>query len=124
MYISLSRFKLPLQRQLHGGGSRRKTLSACQTLLDVMAGSGTIATIIAMPSYCITIINEHFSQSGEHQADDDIAAWKEAISSAINIAGDQVSHGNPFFGAEVVLTQGDEQLGRYVVSVGATPLKD
>jgi len=50
--------------------------------------------------------------------------WKSAIASAITIAGDQVSHGNPFFGAEVTITQGDEKVGRYVVSVGATPLKD
>ena len=77
-----------------------------------------------MPSYTITIVNEHFTQEGQHEAADNIAAWKEAISSAIGIAGEQVSHGNPFFGAEVTLAQGGEQLGRYVVSVGATPLKD
>jgi hypothetical protein len=40
------------------------------------------------------------------------------------VATQQVSHGNPFFGAEVTVTKGKEQIGRYVVSVGATPLKD
>jgi hypothetical protein len=77
-----------------------------------------------MPSYTVTIVNEHFSQSGEQESRDNIEAWKSAISSAITIAADQVSHGNPFFGAEVTVTQGKEQLGRYLVSVGATPLKD
>jgi hypothetical protein len=77
-----------------------------------------------MPSYTVTIVNEHFSQNGEHEAPDNIGAWKSAISSAITIAADQVSHGNPFFGAEVSIALGDEKLGRYVVSVGATPLKD
>lgn len=77
-----------------------------------------------MPSYTITIVNEHFSQSGEHEAPDNIDAWKSAISTAITIAADQVSHGNPFFGAEVTVAQGDEKVGRYLVSVGATPLKD
>jgi hypothetical protein len=35
-----------------------------------------------------------------------------------------VSHGNPFFGAEVTLEEGDQRIGRYVVSVAAAPLKD
>jgi hypothetical protein len=50
--------------------------------------------------------------------------WKAAISSALAIAADQVSHGSPFFGAEVTIAQGKEQIGRYLVSVGAAPLKD
>lgn len=77
-----------------------------------------------MPSYNVTIINKHFSQTGEQEARDNIEAWKNAIASTISIAAEQVSHGNPFFGAEVTLTQGNEQVGRYLVSVGATPLKD
>jgi len=53
-----------------------------------------------------------------------VTAWQKAIGAAIGIAADQVSHGNPFFGAEVTLEEGNKQIGRYVVSVGATPLKD
>ena len=79
---------------------------------------------VRMPIYNITIVNEHFSQAGEQEAPDNSAIWKQAISSAISIAADQVSHGNPFFGAEVTVSQGQEQIGRYLVSVGATPLKD
>ncbi len=74
-----------------------------------------------MPTYSVTIVNGHFSQTGER---DNIEAWKAAISSAIAIDADQVSNGNPFFAAEVTVTQGKEQIGRYLVSVGATPLKD
>lgn len=77
-----------------------------------------------MPTYTITIVNEHFTQSGEQESPDIIEAWKSAISSAISIGADQVSHGSPFFGAEVTVTHGKEQLGRYMVSVGATSLKD
>lgn len=77
-----------------------------------------------MPSYTVTIVNEHFSQTGEQESRDNIDAWKAAISGAITIAAEQVSHGNPFFGAEVTVAHGKEQLGRYLVSVGATPLKD
>jgi hypothetical protein len=77
-----------------------------------------------MPSYTVTIVNEHFAQTGDQDARDNIEVWKKAISGAIAIAADQVSHGNPFFGAEVTVAQGDKQIGRYLVSVGATPLKD
>jgi hypothetical protein len=77
-----------------------------------------------MQSYTVTIVNEHFSQTGEHRTQDDIAAWKSAIAGAIDIAKDQVSHGSPFFGAEVTIMRGNEQIGRYMVSVGSAPLKD
>lgn len=77
-----------------------------------------------MPSYSVKIVNEHFSQEGEQEAADDIEAWRKAIASAIAIASDQVSHGSPFFGAEVTLALGNKRIGRYVVSVGSTPLKD
>jgi hypothetical protein len=77
-----------------------------------------------MPTYTVTIVNEHFSHSGDEEAQDVTKAWQRALSSAIAIASDQVSHGNPFFGAEVTLEEGNKRIGRYVVSVGATPLKD
>lgn len=75
-----------------------------------------------MPTYRLSIVNEHFSQSAEQEARDVVEAWQKAIGSAIAIAADQVSHGNPFFGAEVTLEEGNKQIGRYVVAVGATPL--
>jgi hypothetical protein len=78
----------------------------------------------AMPTYRVAIVNEHFSQEGEQEARDKVEVWRKAIASAIAIGGDQVSHGNPFFGAEVTIEEGNRKIGRYVVSVGATPLKD
>jgi hypothetical protein len=77
-----------------------------------------------MPTYTVSVVNEHFSQSAEQEAPDVVQAWQRAIGSAIAIGADQVSHGNPFFGAEVTLEEGNKQIGRYVVSIGATPLKD
>jgi hypothetical protein len=77
-----------------------------------------------MPTFRISIVNEHFTQEGKQEARDVVEAWQKAIASAITIAADQVSHGSPFFGAEVRVEQGEELIGRYVVSVGATPLKD
>jgi len=77
-----------------------------------------------MPKFRVSIVNEHFAASEEQQSADVVAAWQTAIRSAIAIAAEQVSHGNPFFGAEVTLDEGNKRIGRYVVSVGATPLKD
>lgn len=77
-----------------------------------------------MRTFHIQVINEHFSSTNEHKCGDVSAAWKEAIGGALAIAAEQVSHGNPFFGAEIVLTEGKQRIGRYVVSVGASPLKD
>jgi hypothetical protein len=77
-----------------------------------------------MPTYHVTIVNEHFSSENKHECGDVTQAWKYAIKGALEIAAEQVSHGAPFFGAEVVLKEGRKPIGRYVVSVGASPLKD
>jgi len=77
-----------------------------------------------MATYRVSIVNEHFTSSEEQESADVVTAWQSAIGSAIAIAADQVSHGNPFFGAEVTLEQGSKRIGRYVVSVAAAPLKD
>ena len=77
-----------------------------------------------MPTYRVSIVNEHFSASEEQESPDVVKAWQSAIRTAITIAADQVSHGSPYFGAEVTLQQGNKQIGRYVVSVGAAPLKE
>ncbi len=89
-----------------------------------MAGLKRLCDYPLMASYTVKIVNGHFSSTAEQESSDNNQAWKQAISSAITIAAEQVSHGNPFFGAEVTVTQGKDQIGRYVVAVGATPLKD
>ena len=77
-----------------------------------------------MTTYRISVVNEHFSSIDEHECADVVTAWRQAIRGALAIAADQVSHGNPYFGAEIVLDEGKKRIGRYVVSVGAAPLKD
>jgi hypothetical protein len=61
-----------------------------------------------MPSYTIRMVNEHFSHTAEQQSADNMQAWKTAIASAVTIAADQVSYGNPFFSTEVTLELGEE----------------
>lgn len=81
-------------------------------------------TLLWMATYRLSIVNEHFADTADLKATDEVHAWKEAIKSAITIAADQVSHGAPFFGAEVRLETGKTLVGRYVVSVGCSPLKN
>lgn len=76
-----------------------------------------------MATFRISIVNEHYSATNEQEADDVVKAWRQAIRAALDIAADQVSHGAPFFGAEVTLDEGKKRVGRFVVSVGASPLK-
>ena len=76
-----------------------------------------------MPSFNVTVLNEHFVSKEKLQAADEPSALEAAIKSALDIAAEQVSAGKPFFGAEVTLARGEERLSRMVVSVGAAPLK-
>ena len=77
-----------------------------------------------MGNFQLSIVNEHFSDTADLEAKDELHAWQNALRSAIHIAADQISHGSPFFAAEVRLESGKKLIGRYVVSVGASPLKD
>ena len=54
-----------------------------------------------------SVVNEHLSSSNEHECIDVVTAWMYAIRG--------VSHGNPFFGAEVRIEEGNKLIGRYVV---------
>ena len=78
----------------------------------------------AVRAWELSVTNEHFSSSNEYNCSDAVSAWHQAIRGALDIATDQVSHGSPYFGAEVRLEEGNKLIGRYVVSAGASPLKD
>lgn len=77
-----------------------------------------------MPKYRVSIVNEHFSASEEQESADIMKAWQTAIRTTILIAAEQVSHGNPFFAAEVTVEEAEKTIGRYVVSVGSAPLSN
>ena len=48
---------------------------------------------------------------------------KQGIKAALAMGTDEVNAGKPFFGAEITIEDGAEMLSRFVVSVGASPLK-
>ena len=76
-----------------------------------------------MPTFRISIINEHLNCSSDYQCADEAAARRNAISGALAIATDDVMKGDPFFGAEVRVDQGGAPVARFVVAVGLSPLK-
>ena len=76
-----------------------------------------------MPTFHITVRNEDFTSSDDYDCGSNEDALKYGIKSAMAIASEQVASGKPFFGAEVVLEQGNKQLIRYIVAVGGAPLK-
>lgn len=71
----------------------------------------------------ITVTNEHFRSSNNHECADQAGARRHAITSALLIAAEQVSDDEPFFGAEVTLHSGRTLIQRLVIAAGASPLK-
>jgi hypothetical protein len=75
-----------------------------------------------MPKYLVRVTNDEFRVEAEEEHPDAAAAAKEAIKGALEVGVEQVLLGKPFFGAEVSVADGDNH-ERFVVAVGATPLK-
>lgn len=76
-----------------------------------------------MPTYRVTVLNEHFESSEDHRCEHVEDAIKAALKGALDIATEQVASGKPFFGAEVTLSKGNEMLSQMVIAVGASSLK-
>ena len=75
-----------------------------------------------MPKYLIQLVNDEFRAENEEEHPDAEAAAKEAIRGALEVGVEQVLAGKPFYGAEVTIADGNSR-ERFVVSVGASPLK-
>ena len=77
-----------------------------------------------MPTFRISVLNETFSASDEHELTTATDARDEAIKGALAIGSDEIAKGKKFFGAEVKIEQGEELIGCFVVSVGASPIEN
>lgn len=75
-----------------------------------------------MQTYRISVINQTFRASDHHELPSFEAARTHGIKAALEIGTEEVMNGSPFFGAEILVEDGEELLGRFVVSIGATPL--
>ena len=76
-----------------------------------------------MPTFRISIVNEDFSATEERDLPDADAARREALKGAVAIGADHLVDGGKLFGAEVSITEEDLPGKRFVVTVGASPLK-
>ena len=75
-----------------------------------------------MPKYLISLHNDEFRAENEEEHLDAAAAAQEAIRGALEVGVEQVLLGKRFFGAQVTVADGNSR-ERFVVSVGASPLK-
>ena len=76
----------------------------------------------SMPTYLITVVNHEFAVEDEEEHPDADAAVEQALKGALALGSEAVLAGKTFFGAEVVVSDGNRHQ-RYMVAIGATPLK-
>jgi hypothetical protein len=75
-----------------------------------------------MPKYLVRVVNDEFRAENEEEHPDAAAAAEQAIRGALEVGVEQILLGKRFFGAEVTVADGNIY-ERFVVSVGASPLK-
>jgi hypothetical protein len=76
-----------------------------------------------MPKFAITVINHRFESHNEQHLPTERDAHAEAIRGALAIGVAEVSLNQPLFAAEVKVAHEGQQLARYVVSMGVSPLR-
>jgi hypothetical protein len=76
-----------------------------------------------VPNYRITVINQTFRACDDHELPSFDAARQQGIKAALEIGSDEVANGNPFFAAEVLVADGADTLGRFIVSIGASSIQ-
>jgi hypothetical protein len=75
-----------------------------------------------MATFRISVINEDFSSTNEHDTDSADDAKAEALKAALQMGADEVIGGKQFFAAVVKVETADRTIERFVVSIGASPL--
>lgn len=76
-----------------------------------------------MAIFNIRITNSTFETADEYDMVNIESAKKEAMSGALHIGVEHILSGESFFGAEVEIAQDREVVGRFVVSLGTSPLR-
>lgn len=75
-----------------------------------------------MPIFTISVVNETFAASDQHDVASLDSATAEALRAALQIGTDEVVGGERFFAAEVKVETANEVVRRFIVSVGASPI--
>lgn len=76
-----------------------------------------------MPTYKISIVNETFSSSNDHEAVSLDGATAQALRAALDIGTSEVVGGKNLFSAQVNISTANELVHRFIVSVSASPLQ-
>lgn len=76
-----------------------------------------------MPPFRISVTNENFQTTNDHDFASLAAAIDHAIRGALNIGTDEIVGGKSYFGAEVTVKQDGAEGARFVVSAGVSALR-
>jgi hypothetical protein len=76
-----------------------------------------------MAIFQITVVNQTFEAHNQHDLPTEEDARAEAIRGALEIGLDEIGVASPLFAAEVKIASDGEQIARYVVSMGVSPLR-
>lgn len=75
-----------------------------------------------MPTFQIIVANSEFDTNIKQDFDNIDDAKKQALKGVLDVASEQVVAGEPFFGAEVIVTDGRSR-ERFIVALGVSTLK-
>lgn len=75
-----------------------------------------------MTNFEITVVNHEFTAVSEQELEDSDAAMAQALKGALAVGTEAVVAGNDFFGAEVIVSDGNFR-ERFMVAIGVSPLK-
>jgi hypothetical protein len=76
----------------------------------------------AVPTFHISVINDEFCSTNQHECADAESARKMALRGALDIGVEQVVGGKDYFGAEITVEHGNQRVSRFVISIGTSSL--
>lgn len=75
-----------------------------------------------MPTFQISVTNDDFRSTNQHDCADAEAARKMALRGVLDIGVEQVIGGKEFFAAEISIEHERQSVGRFMISIGSSPL--
>lgn len=75
-----------------------------------------------MPIFRICLVNDDFCAVDDHECLDADAAAKAALHGGLDIGVGQVIEGKVFFGAEVMIHEGQKRVRHFTIAIGTSPL--
>jgi hypothetical protein len=76
-----------------------------------------------VPIFRISVVNHTLTAQNEQDVPSLDEARKQGIKAAIAIGSDEIANGKAFFGAEVLVQDGEGTTERLIVAIGTSPLR-